>query len=47
MDKDTVTDPKENPANTGHLPVSGELAVGSEAFASDDESADGDQKAKT
>lgn len=37
-DKDTVTDPKENPANTGHLPVSGELSVGPGMYDTDDDS---------
>lgn len=27
-DNDHVTDPKENPVGTGHLPVSGEVGVG-------------------
>lgn len=27
-DSDYVTDPKENPVGTGHLPVSGEVGVG-------------------
>lgn len=27
-DDDFPTDPKENPVNTGHLPVSGEASVG-------------------
>jgi hypothetical protein len=29
MTDDNPMDPKENPANTGHLPVSGEVGVGS------------------
>lgn len=28
MADDNVTDPKENPIGTGHLPVSGEVGVG-------------------
>jgi len=28
MAEDDVLDPKENPTNTGHLPVSGEVGVG-------------------
>jgi hypothetical protein len=45
MDNDTVTDPKENPANTGHLPVSGELSVG-DYDTSEDES-DGEDRMNT
>jgi len=42
MDNDTVTDPKENPANTGHLPVSGEVAAGFGLYDTDDDDSDGD-----
>jgi hypothetical protein len=28
MDDEHVTEPKENPVDTGHLPVSGEVGVG-------------------
>lgn len=37
MDDDTVTDPKENPANTGHLPVSGEMGVGPATYGMGDD----------
>ncbi len=42
MDNDTVTDPKENPANTGHLPVSGEEGVGAGTYGMSDEGSDVD-----
>jgi hypothetical protein len=32
MNDDYVTDPKENPVGTGHLPVSGEVGVGAPSY---------------
>ncbi|HEX5455741.1 MAG TPA: hypothetical protein VFW77_00030 [Candidatus Saccharimonadales bacterium] len=42
MDDDHITDPKENPEGTGHLPVSGEVGVGPEVPNHDPVTADTD-----
>jgi hypothetical protein len=42
MDDDHVTDPKENPEGTGHLPVSGEVGVGPAVHTHDPVTADTD-----